>query len=167
AAVYGPDGKLAYGEAAPRDARLLVRVMPLRSEPRCLGCHENANEIDGSTLAVAFEPGRATAAGTLALLVETSLEEVMASGLGRLAEGFFDDVAKTGAVRSLTLHDAEGRLFHDAFGRPSPPAGVAEVLRTGTATEAVPEGAPEFVFVEPLRNARPCQACHGSDLPMR
>ena len=167
AAVYGPDGKLAYGDPAPRDAKLLVRVAPLRSEPRCLGCHKNANEVDGSTLAVAFEPGRAAADGTLPLLVETTLEQVMATGLGRLAIGFLDDVARTGALRSLTLHDAEGRLIHDAFGHPSPQADVAQVLRTGAARASVPESAPEFVFVEPLRNAQPCQACHGSDAPMR
>lgn len=167
AAVYGPDGKLAYGDPAPHNAKVLVRVAPLRSEPRCLGCHENANEVDGSTLAVAFEPGRAAAAGTLPLLVETALKQVMATGLGRLAIGFLDDVARTGAVRSLTLHDAEGRLVHDAFGRPSPPADVAEVLRTGTMRAFVPEDAPEFLFVEPLLNARPCQTCHGSDSSIR
>ncbi len=167
AAVYGPNGKVAYGNPAPRDATVLVRVMPLRSEPRCLGCHRNANEVDGSTLAVAFEPGSDAGDGTLPALVETTLEQVMAAGLGRLAIGFLDDVARTGAVRSLTLHDAEGRLIHDAFGRPSPPADVVQVLRTGTARTAVPEGAPEFLFVEPLRNAGPCQACHGSDGPMR
>ncbi|HEX7527009.1 MAG TPA: adenylate/guanylate cyclase domain-containing protein, partial [Gaiellaceae bacterium] len=167
AAVYGPDGKLAYGDPAPHNAKVLVRVAPLRSEPRCLGCHENANEMGGSTLAVAFEPGPAAAAGTLPLLVETALKQVMATGLGRLAIGFLDDVARTGAVRSLTLHDAEGRLFYDAFGRPSPPADVAQVLRTGAARAAVAEGAPEFAFVEPLSNERSCQVCHGSDGPMR
>lgn len=167
AAVYRPDGRVAYGDPAPRDAKLLVRVAPLRTEPRCLGCHENANEVDGSTLSVAFEPGPAAADGTLSALVETALEQVMAGGLGRLAIGFLDDIARTGAVRSLTLHDAEGRLVYDAFARPSPPDDVAQVLRTGAARAAVPEGAPEFLFVEPLHNAQPCQTCHGSDGPMR
>ena len=123
--------------------------------------------MDGSTLAVAFEPGRAAADGTLPLLVETALEQVMATGLGRLAIGFLDDVARTGALRSLTLHDAQGRLIHDAFGHPSPQANVAQVLRTGAARATVAEGAPEFAFVEPLSNERSCQACHGSDAPMR
>lgn len=167
AAVYGPDGKLAYGVHIPRDSKLLVRIMPLRSEPRCLGCHKNANEVDGSTLAVALDPGRAAAEGTLPLLVETALEQVMATGLGRLAIGFLDDVARTGAVSSLTLHDAEGRLIHDVFSLPSPPAAVAEVLRSGAPRVSIPKGAPEFLFVEPLLNDQPCRACHGSDQPVR
>jgi adenylate cyclase len=70
-------------------------------------------------------------------------------------------------VRSLTLHDAEGRLVHNAFAHPSPPEEVAQVLRSGAARATVPEGAPEFVFVEPLRNARHCQTCHGSDTSLR
>jgi adenylate cyclase len=119
------------------------------------------------TLVVAFEPDRALAKGTLPTLIETTLEQVMLSGLGRLSTGFLDDVARTGAVRSLTLHDGEGRLVHDAFGRPSPPAHIDRVLRTGEALTFVPEGAPEFVFVEPLPNAPPCQACHGTDASMR
>ncbi len=167
AAVYGSDGRLAYGQPAPRDARLRVQVAPLRSEPRCLGCHERADEIDGSTLAVAFEPGKAMAAGTLPLLVETALKEVMAAGLGRLATGFLDDVGRTGAVRSLTLHDAQGRLVHDAFARPSPPAEVAQVLRSGSGHSRAAQHAAEFVFVEPLRNEPACQNCHGVDLKTR
>lgn len=167
AAVYGADGRLAYGQPALRDAGLLLRVAPLRSEPRCLGCHDKADEVDGSTLVIAFEPDLAAADGTLPLLVETALEEVMVAGLGRLATDFLDDVARTGALHSLTLHDAQGRLVHDAFAQPSPPADVAQVLRTGAPSATAAHGAPEFVFVEPLRNETACQTCHGLDRPLR
>jgi adenylate cyclase len=103
----------------------------------------------------------------LPVLIETALEDVMALGLGRLAVDFLDDIARTGAVSALRLHDAQGRLYHDAFGRPSPPPEVSQVLRTGAAWTATQANAPEFVFVEPLRNARPCQACHGIGETMR
>ncbi len=167
AAVYGPDKVLSYGTPAPRNAKLLVRVAPLPSEPRCLGCHDSADELDGSTLVVAWEPTAIARDGALPVLIETALEEVMAVGLGRLAVDFLDDVARTGAVSALSLHDSEGRLFHDAFGRPSPPAEVGQVLRTGAAWTATQSDAPEFVFVEPLRNAPPCQSCHGIGETMR
>lgn len=62
----------------------------------------------------------------------------------------------------LTLHDAEGRLFFDAFGHFTPPADVDSVLRTGARRTVADEQGAEFRFVEPLRNAKPCQACHGS-----
>ncbi len=62
----------------------------------------------------------------------------------------------------LTLHDAEGRLFYDAFGHFTPPADVDSVLRTGARRAVADEQGAEFRFVEPLRNAKPCQTCHGS-----
>lgn len=164
AAVYRAGGKLAYGQPALPDAKLLLRVTPLRSEPRCLGCHQ---ETDSSTLVIAFEPDRVAADATLVRLVETALEEVMVAGLGRLATDFLDDVARTGALRSLTLHDAQGRLVHDAFAQPSPPADVAQVLRSGAPSGIAAHDAPEFVFVEPLRNEPACQTCHGLDRPLR
>lgn len=170
AAVYRAGGKLAYGQPALRDAKLLLRVTPLRSQPRCLGCHDKADkadEVDGSTLVIAFEPDLAVADATLARLVETALEEVMVAGLGRLATDFLDDVAGTGALRSLTLHDGQGRLVHDAFAQLSPPADVAQVLRSGAPRATAAHDAPEFVFVEPLRNESACQTCHGLDRPLR
>lgn len=164
AAVYRADGNLAYGKPALPDARLQLRTTPLRREPRCLGCHQ---ETGGSTLVIAFESDRAAADTTLARLVETALEEVMVAGLGRLAIDFLGDVARTGALRSLTLHDAQGRLVHDAFAQPSPPADVAQVLRSGASSATAAQDAPEFVVVEPLRNETACQSCHGMDRPLR
>lgn len=167
AAVYAPDKSLAYGKPLSRDEPGLVRVATLRAEARCLGCHENAKGVDSSTLVVAFDRRLVSRRETLPALVEAVLDQVMEAGLGRLMIGFLDDVAQTGAVRSLTLHDAEGRLFHDAFGRFTPPADVDSVLRTGARLAVADERAAEFRFVEPLRNAAPCQTCHGSDQPMR
>jgi adenylate cyclase len=76
-------------------------------------------------------------------------------------------VARTGVVRSLTLHDAEGRLFYDAFGHFTPPADVDSVLRTGVPRAVADEEGTEFRFVEPLPNAKPCQSCHGSGEKLR
>ena len=67
----------------------------------------------------------------------------------------------------LTLHDAEGRLFFDAFGHFTPPADVDSVLRTGARRAVADEQRAEFRFVEPLRNAKSCQPCHGSDDKLR
>lgn len=166
-AVYRPDGQLAYGKPTPRNAKLLVRVATVHSEPRCLGCHEDAKAVDGSTIAVAFDPEQAMAHDTLALSIEAVLKQVMLTGLGRLATGFFDDVAKSGALRSLTLHDAQGRLIYNAFARASPPADVAQVLRTGALHASASDSGPEYVLIEPLQNTRPCQTCHGSDSTVR
>ena len=167
AAVYAPDKSLAYGKKIPRDGAGLVRVATLRAETRCLGCHESAQGVDSSTLVVAFDRRGISQHETLSALIETVLEQVLEAGLGRLVIGFLDDVARTGAVRSLTLHDAEGRLFHDAFGHLTPPADVDSVLRTGAPLAVTDERGAEFRFVEPLRNRRPCQTCHGSDQPIR
>ncbi len=95
AAVYAPDKSLAYGTKAARDGSVLVRVVTLRSEASCLGCHESAQEVDSSTLVVAFDR-RISRNRTLPILIITALEQVMEAGLGRLMVGFLDDVARTG-----------------------------------------------------------------------
>jgi hypothetical protein len=166
-AVYAPDHKLAYGKSIAMDRSGSVRLVTLHAEPRCLGCHESKASIDSSTLVVAFDGAKASQQETLTLLTETVLEQVMQAGLGRLITGFLDDVGRTGAVRALTLHDAEGRVFHDAFRHPTPPADVDSVLRTGTSLAVADEGGAEFRFVEPLKNTKTCEKCHGTDQPMR
>ena len=61
----------------------------------------------------------------------------MLSGLGRMIARFLDEVAATGAVTKLTLHDGEGRLFRDAFAKPEPPPTVQTVLAEGQADSAL------------------------------
>src|ERR1019366_2927365 len=167
AAVYAPDKKLAYGKPVPRDATVLVRTTTLHAEPRCLGCHESAAQVDGATIVVAFDRRRGSEHERLPTLIVTALRQVMEAGLGRLGIGFLDDVAHTGAVRALTLHDAQGRLFHDSFGHITPPPEIDSVLRTGNALEAADTRNGEFRFIEPLHTTKACQTCHGSDQPMR
>lgn len=159
-AVYGPEGRLAYGKPASAGGKLVLRVTPLRNEARCAGCHEDA-EVNGSRLEVGFDPGTGSANASLAPLVGAALTEVMAAGLGRLTTDFLDDISRTGTLSHLTLHDAQGRLVHDAFVPPSPPAAVAQVLRTGTAPASTVPEAPEIVFIKPLPNEPACQTCHG------
>lgn len=159
-AVYGPSGHLAYGKPAPADGKLVRRILPLRNEARCAGCHDDA-DVNGSKLEVGFDPGLGSADASLAPLVSTALTEVMAAGLGRLATDFLDDVAGLGMLNHLTLHDAQGRLVHDAFVRPVPSAALAQVLRTGTSPPGAARAASELVFVKPLANEPACQRCHG------
>ena len=143
------------------------RLIPLENAPRCQGCHDDDEPMRGA-LAIGVDAAQ-VGRQTLADASVTSLQHVMLSGLGRLINGFLDDVAATGAVSALTLHDHAGRLYHDAFTPPSPPAIVAEALATG---EQVLEwsqtsGQEAFVFVEPLENRAECQSCHGTDKPLR
>ena len=167
AAAYAPDKTLVYGKPFPRDRTVLVRTATLRAEARCLGCHESAKEVDGATVVVAFDRRQGSQREMLPTVIKTVLEQVLDAGLGRLVIGFLDDVAHTGAVRALTLHDAEGRLFHDSFGHLTPPPEIASVLRTGMALAFTDARNAEFRFIEPLRNTTACQTCHGSDQPMR
>ena len=131
-AVYTPDHALAYGDKGVTAGSADVRVSTMRAEGRCLGCHEDQASVEGSTLVVAFDRRRALRDDALPALIAASLDQVMEAGLGRLAIGFLDEVAHLGAVRTLTLHDADGRLVHDAFAHSRPPAEVDSVLRTGT-----------------------------------
>ncbi len=158
--------------AVPRTARhgdTTWRLLPMDNAPRCQGCHEDEDDdAMRGVLAIGVDPRR-IGPQTLSDASVTSLQHVMLSGLGRLIHGFLDDVAATGAVSALTLHDEEGRLVHDPFTPPSPPENVARAL---ASTEAVLQwsdvpGDEAFVFVEPLRNEARCQTCHGTDQPLR
>ena len=119
-------------------------------------------------MVVAFAPKELDASRTLATATTTSLDHVMLSGLGRMITGFMDDVARAGVVTTLTVHDDEGRLYHDAFAHYAPPAAVRTVLDTHEQFEAPDSLAkPEFLFAIPLANDPKCQRCHGPDLPVR
>jgi adenylate cyclase len=147
---------------------LQYRVVPLPAEPRCKGCHRDAKEEMRGALVVAFDSSALRGEETLLMASETSLQHVMLSGLGRIVQGFLDEVAATGAVTTLTVHDAEGRLYHDAFGHPVPPAHVGEAL--SLRREVVKQASldhPELLLVEPLENEKACQTCHGPDRPLR
>jgi len=148
---------------------LAYRVVPLPSQPRCKGCHKDAGEEMRGALVVAFDPARLEGKSTLLMASETSLEHVMLSGLGRIVQGFIDDVAATGTVTTLRVHDDQGRLYHDAFEPPLAPGKVVQdALRTGQSTEtAASIDQPEFLLVEPLKNDKACQTCHGPDKPLR
>lgn len=160
AAVYGPEGRLRYGKPAPAGTRIMLRRVALRNEPRCAGCHDDA-EVNGSEIEVGLEPAMVSPDGSLVSLIRTALTEVMAAGLGRLATDFLDDVAHSGSLSQLTLHDAQGRLAHDAFVRPTPSATLAQVLRTGTSPVSTAREASEVIFMKPLPNEPACQRCHG------
>lgn len=161
-AVYTPDKSLVYGDKRVKAGAADVRVSTMRAEGRCVGCHEDAASVEGSTLVVEFDRRRALRSDALPALIATSLDQVMEAGLGRLVIGFLDEVARVGAVRALSLHDAEGRLIHDAFGHARPPADVDSVLRSGRTRTVVQDQGAEFRFVEPLANEPACQGCHGT-----
>jgi class 3 adenylate cyclase len=169
-----PDEAVSRG-VTPREhpftvaaAGLQYRVVPLPSEARCKGCHKDAGEQMRGALVVAFDPAALRGEQTLLMASETSLQHVMLSGLGRIVQGFLDEVAATGAVTTLTVHDAEGRLYHDAFGTHVPPGPVGEALGTGKeVVKAASLDHPEMLLVEPLQNEKACQTCHGPDRPLR
>lgn len=145
-----------------------VRITPLANAPQCHGCHEASDRWRGALLTRAgatLPDSRATALRAMV----TSLRHVMLSGLGRMIARFLDSVAATGAVTNLTLHDAEGRLFRDAFAEPTPPQAVSDALAQGEVVSRVEQGDEHerFVFVAPLTNDSECQRCHGTDQPLR
>lgn len=185
--VYGTDGRPAFGDLttrppdalmarALRPGPLLVEregdvtwgALPLPNEPRCQGCHGAEPPMRGALL-LRVDASALAGERTLLGVTETSLRHVMLSGLGRLLKGLLDRIAATGAVTRLTLHDAEARLYHDAFARYAPPPAVhralAEARDVTETSEHGDEGA--FLLVSPLQNEARCQRCHGSDQPLR
>jgi len=144
----------------------LTRLVPLPSAPRCKGCHEEDETMRGA-LAVRFDPEALAGHETVRHAVTTSLQHVMLAGLGRLIVAFLDEVGTSGLVSAMTVHDAEGRLYHDAFGQPSAPPLVAEALSTGNPAVHMGVDGESFEFVTPLHNEPRCQSCHGTDKPLR
>jgi len=167
AGVLGPGRTLAYGTKVARDGTSFVHVTTFSSDARCLGCHDSAAALDSSTLVVAFDNRAGVQRESMVRLVGAVLEEVMSAGLGRLSIGFLQDVARAGQVRTLTLHDAQGRLVYDAFASRAPPADVDSVLRSGRPRATLDVLGTDFRFIEPLDNDKACQSCHGNDRPIR
>ncbi|MCC7540758.1 MAG: HAMP domain-containing protein [Deltaproteobacteria bacterium] len=152
------------------------QLVPLPNEPRCHGCHGTREGVRGAlAVALAATEGAADEHGndgdldTLVSLADVSLRHVMMSSLGRLVVAFMDDVARTGAVSRLALHDAEGRLYHDSFARPEPPVAVSSALRSRRAVSAEEHDGDDvrFSWVEPLANEPRCRRCHGTDGAVR
>ena len=188
-AVFDHEASVAYGErppgdedtwraavlaaaapgAEPRDLDIPgqgpVRLVPLPMEPRCQECHKDSRPVRG-VLAVALPLAPVGAPGAeLEAVLEVSLQNIMLVALGRLVTRFLDSVARSGAVNALILYDGEGRLYYDAFARPTPPPAVAAAL-AGRKSTLRREGG-DLVVVEPLLNDMQCQRCHGGDLPVR
>ena len=143
-----------------------THVVPLENEPRCMGCHEDDDEMRGA-IAVAFTPPELAGPETLRHAVTTSLQHVMLAGLGRLIVSFIDDVRDAGLTTTLQVHEANGRLYHDAFLEPEAPVLVAKTLDRGEAQLAVESQGDAFHFVTPMHNEPQCQQCHGTDQPLR
>jgi len=145
-----------------------LHVQPLANERRCQGCHGIKEKMRGA-LVVQYDPSTLGGEDALLRTCETSLQHVMLAGLGRLINGFLDSAASTGVLSTLTLHDAEGRLYHDAFGKPVPPKAVANALGTQNpqVEQSLANGRSQFIYVEPMLNEERCQRCHGGDLPVR
>jgi len=146
-----------------------LRLVPLENAPRCQGCHEPDEPMRGA-LMVGFDPQALKGETSLLQATQASLEHVMLRGLGRLIKRFLDQVAATGTVTALTLHDEAGRLYHDALEVPEAPAVVQQALKEEkvvVASDVTDDGRTEFVYVEPMRNEKKCQSCHGTDRPLR
>lgn len=185
-AVVDPQGELAFGAEPDLPATALaraiqggqpttlsagertVRLRPLPNDPQCHACHDAEDSWRGAvvTLTTSLPEPRAAIVDA----ADVSLRHVMLAGLGRLIARFLDEVAATGAVTTLTLHDGQGRLYRDAFTRPEPSAAVAQALAqtdaSGSTGELQDDDA-RFVYVAPLANDPECQQCHGDDHPLR
>jgi len=184
--VLDPEGDLSFGSELELDAAEVkaayadgksrtvtvgdshVRVLPLPNDPQCHACHDENDTWRG---AVVTRVGKdlPDPRATVVAATDMSLRHVMLSGLGRMIARFLDEVAATGAVSKLTLHDGEGRLFRDAFAEPEPPPTVQSVLAEGQAGSALihEDGLEQFVFVAPLTNDPECVQCHGTDNDLR
>ncbi|MCR9162115.1 MAG: adenylate/guanylate cyclase domain-containing protein [Nannocystaceae bacterium] len=174
---YGPDldvpsaqVRAAFEAKAPQTVQVegaRLRIHPLPNAPQCHACHDAQDVWRGAvvTKVDALPNPRETVVGA----TDISLRHVMLSGLGRMIARFLDEVAATGAVSTLTLHDGQGRLFRDAFAQPDPPVSVRSVLSSGQAHSALVEGdaSEAFVFVAPLTNDPECIQCHGTDHDLR
>ena len=147
-------------------SELSTHIIPLPMEPRCKGCHEEDEAIRGA-MALSFDTTKLDNHETLRHAVTTSLQHVMLAGLGRLVVGFVDDVGKTGLTSTLTVHESNGRLYHDAFHQPSPPLLVRQTLNSKRPQVSIDDNGDSFHFITPMHNEPRCQSCHGTDKVLR
>jgi hypothetical protein len=183
AAVFSEDGRATLGDglfevpeavakralspvepfavAAP-DGRLVA--VPLPNRPRCLSCHRPSN-MRGA-LILKFAPPVAEQ-DMAQMLMASSVRHVMLTGLGRLAKKFLDQAGHSGLFTNLTVHDPEGRLFHDMNARPVPPPFVVEALKTGKGGVTTGRDGKSVMFFAPVRNEDKCRRCHDEEGPVR
>jgi hypothetical protein len=183
AAVFSQDGRATLGDglfevpdelarralsnvepfvAGAPDGRLVA--VPLPNRPRCLACHK-PSKMRGALLlkfVPAFAPEQVAKD-----LMSASVRHVMLTGLGRLAKKFLEQAGRSGLLASLTVHDPDGRLFHDMHARPMPPAFVVEAVRTGRAGVTTGADGVSPLFFAPIRNEDKCRRCHDEEGPLR
>jgi len=190
-AILDPDGDMSFGAddlgvdssaiasavskvLADGEARTVtgdnarVRLQPLANAPQCHACHDEGDRWRG-VIATSVQGPLSDPRAMLLSVTDISVQHVMLSGLGRMIARFLDEVAATGAVTTLTLHDDKGRLFRDALTQAEPPDTVRLVLEHGAPeSELRSDGDGErFVFAAPLTNDKECRQCHGSDHELR
>jgi adenylate cyclase len=173
--LFAPDGSLSLGQAALPAAAITAAlaqgqvaahepwlIMPLANEARCHGCHGAKARFNGA-LAVAVAED--SAAATFRAAVGVGLDHMMLSGLGRLTRTYIDDVAATGLVAQITLHDRHGALYRDGFATYEAPPVVSAALRQGLPQTVTLPGS--FQHVAPLHNDAACQRCHDAGAALR
>jgi hypothetical protein len=132
-------------------------AVPLPTAPRCLSCHKPSEMRGAIMLKLDKKIGREE---TAKQLLTSSVQHVMLTGLGRLTKKFLTDAEKSGLFARLSVHDPEGRLFHDMNERHTPPAIITEALRTGKAVIAAGTGRNDATVVLPVPNDDKCRRCH-------
>jgi hypothetical protein len=132
-------------------------AVPLPNSHRCLSCHK-PSEMRGAIMLKLDK--KLMREETAKFLLTSSVQHVMLTGLGRLSKKFLNDAAKSGLFSDLTVHDPEGRLFHDVHFKPQPPAVIAEVLRTGQGTVVQGKTRDDLTVIVPVANDDKCRRCH-------
>ena len=138
-----------------KDGTLIT--VPLPNSHRCLSCHK-PSEMRGAIMLKLDR--KLVREETAKFLLTSSVQHVMLTGLGRLSKKFLNDAAKSGLFSELTVHDSEGRLFHDVHFTPTPPPMIAEVLRTGKGTVSQGKTKDDLTVVIPVANDDKCRRCH-------
>lgn len=182
AAVFSKDGKPTLGDGfmeVPADVakravspvppfttalpdKTTVVTIPLPNAPRCLSCHK-ASEMRGAIVLQVED--KLVASDAAKALLTSSMQHVMLTGLGRLTKKFLDNAARTGLYTNLTVHDSEGRIFHDIHAKAAPPAAIAQALTTGQSWAI--ETPRELTVVLPVKNEEKCRRCHDESNPVR
>jgi hypothetical protein len=180
ASVFSRDGKPSLGDgfmevpaehvkramvpgkafAAELPDGTLVAV-PLPNSPRCLSCHK-PSEMRGAIMLKLDKKlvRKELQAETAKFLLTSSVQHVMLTGLGRLSKKFLGDATQSGLFSQLTVYDTDGRVFHDMHFRPTPPALIAEALRTGKTVVSQGTGKDDATVVLPVPNDDKCRRCH-------
>jgi hypothetical protein len=157
---------LAPGEPflAEGDGGSTLVAISLPNHHRCQSCHKASETRGALVIKLNSRPSREEAA---VKLVAASVRHVMLTGLGRLSKRFLDQVTASGLVDRVTVHDSEGRLFHDTRSRPEPPAFIAEALIDGQPSRVADPHGNGTIFVLPVRNEDKCRRCHDEEGTVR